>query len=84
MLKGGTQLLSKPQRPVLLIEVQDVRTRPWGYSAREIVHFLSTNGYRWFKPLPGGTLEPIAADAEGHDGNFVAVPAEKAGSLKYL
>jgi hypothetical protein len=80
-LKGGIELLSRRPRPVILLEVQDVRTRTWGYPAREIIQFLSTNGYRWFRPLPGGTLEPIAADAQEYDGNFVAVPEEKVGSL---
>jgi len=81
VLKGGTELLSRPLRPVILIELQDVRTRPWGYPTREIVQFLFTNGYRWFKPLPAGTLEPRAADAQEYDGNFVAIPEEKIGSL---
>jgi FkbM family methyltransferase len=81
VLKGGIELLSRRPRPVILLEVQDVRTREWGYPAREIVQFLSTNGYHWFRPLLGGTLEPIAADAQEYDGNFVAVPEEKVGSL---
>jgi FkbM family methyltransferase len=81
VLKGGIELLGRRPRPVMLIEVQDIRTRPWGYPAREIVHFLSITGYHWFRLLPDGTLKRIAVDAQEYDGNFVAVPEEQLASL---
>ncbi|MGH9758605.1 MAG: hypothetical protein ACRD4M_12775, partial [Candidatus Acidiferrales bacterium] len=73
-------LLSRKPRPVILIEVQDVRTQPWGYPAREIIHFLSDIAYFWFHPLPDGRIEKMDATQERYDGNFLAIPAEHMAS----
>ena len=48
VLKGADLLLNRRPRPVILAEVQDVRTQPWGYRARDIQH-LSHKGYKWFR-----------------------------------
>jgi hypothetical protein len=48
-LKGAPHLLQHSPRPVLLVEVYNVRTEPWGYKAREIVQFMDHSGYRWFR-----------------------------------
>ncbi|MGA8365704.1 MAG: FkbM family methyltransferase [Candidatus Acidiferrales bacterium] len=80
VLKGATELLHRRPRPVILAEVQDIRTRSWGYPAREIIRFLSGVGYIWFRPLPDGGVEEINAALEEYDGNFVAIPAEQAAS----
>ena len=77
VLKGAADLLGRRPRPLILCEVQDIRTRPWGYAAREIIEFLRSRGYRWFAPQPEGRLMPIAADQVEFDGNFVAVPDER-------
>jgi FkbM family methyltransferase len=39
-LHGAMKLLHRKSRPAILAEVQDTRTRPWGYAAREILQFL--------------------------------------------
>jgi FkbM family methyltransferase len=80
VLKGAPELLRRRPRPVILVEVQDIRTRPWGYPAREIILFLSGAGYTWFRPLPDGRLEEIDATLEEYDGNFVAIPIEQAAN----
>jgi FkbM family methyltransferase len=81
VLKGATQLLSRAPRPVILAEVQDVRTKPWGYPAREIIRLLSGTNYVWFRPLPDGRIEELDAAQEAYDGNFVAIPAEQVASV---
>jgi FkbM family methyltransferase len=81
VLKGAAQLLTNQQRPVILAEVQDIRTRPWGYPAREVVRYLSSFNYRWFLPLADGRLERIDAEQKEYDGNFVAIPEEQIASL---
>jgi FkbM family methyltransferase len=81
VLKGAPQLLSGRQRPVILAEVQDVRTAPWQYAAREIIQYLCAAGYDWFRPLQGGKLERIDTERKKYDGNFVAVPNERLESL---
>jgi hypothetical protein len=77
VLKGAAGLLARRPRPCLLCEVQEIRTRPWGYAAREIIEFLRSRGYRWFTPQPEGSLKPVPADQVEFDGNFVAVPDER-------
>jgi FkbM family methyltransferase len=81
VLKGAPQLLMNRPRPAILAEVQDIRTRPWGYPAREIIRYLAAADYRWFRPLPDGGLERIDTELEEYDGNFVAVPEERLASL---
>jgi tRNA (mo5U34)-methyltransferase len=80
-LKGARQLLSRQPRPVILAEVQDIRTAPWGYRAREVVRFLVSANYLWFRPLADGSLEGLDATLEEYDGNFVAIPEERVAAL---
>jgi FkbM family methyltransferase len=81
VLKGAARLLSREPRPVILVEVQDIRTKPWGYAAREVVRYLSSVNYLWFQPLPDGRLGKMDAERTEYDGNFVAVPQERVVSL---
>jgi FkbM family methyltransferase len=76
VLKGAEGLLRRQPRPVILCEVQDIRTQPWGYKAREILDFLSHLEYGWFVPLPDGGLCPFRLTDGDVDGNFVAIPRE--------
>jgi FkbM family methyltransferase len=80
-LRGAPQLLSKKPRPVILVEVQDIRTGPWGYRAREVVRCLVSAKYHWFRPIPDGSLEGLDATLEEYDGNFVAIPEERIAAL---
>ncbi len=77
VLKGGAEFLKQQPRPVVLCEVQEMRTRPWGYPAREIVDFLRTRGFRWYVPSADGKLRPVPLDQMEFDGNFVAIPEER-------
>ncbi len=82
VLKGATELLHRPPRPIILAEVQDIRTRPWGCPARDILSYLSDLDYRWFTPLAGGGAEETNMTQEAYDGNFVAVPVEQIALLQ--
>ena len=84
VLQGARELLLRPPRPVILEEVQDIRTQPWGYRAKETLFYLSELGYEWFEPKPNGQMEKIALDSQNYDGNFVAVPQERIASLSHL
>jgi FkbM family methyltransferase len=79
VLKGALGLLRVAPRPVLLVEVYDIRTQPWGYKGREIVEFLDQLGYRWFELLSDGSIRPIATNLQVYDANLVAIPEERAG-----
>jgi len=83
VLQGAREMLLRSPRPVVLVEVQDLRTQPWGYHAREIILYLSELGYRWFAPKPNGLMEKIPLDNESYDGNFLAIPQESALSMSH-
>jgi FkbM family methyltransferase len=76
VLKGARNLLNSRPRAVILIEAYDIRTRPWGYAARDIVRYLTSLEYHWFCPIPGGKIEELNPDQSEYGGNFVAVPVE--------
>jgi FkbM family methyltransferase len=84
VLEGARELLRGASRPVILAEVQDVRTQPWGYRAREIVEFLCEERYAWFGITQDGGLRPVAIEMDSYDANLVAVPAERVDEVQRL
>ena len=78
VLYGALRLLNRKSRPAMLVEVQDVRTAPWGYAAREILQFLIRLDYQWFAIAAKGALLPINCEQPTYDANLVALPAERA------
>jgi FkbM family methyltransferase len=77
VLRGAEKMLGREPRPVFLAEVQDLRTGPWGYAAKEIIEHLAQRGYKWFAIDAEGWLRELDAGAEKYDGNFVACPEER-------
>jgi FkbM family methyltransferase len=77
VLYGAMKLLRRESRPAILAEVQDIRTQPWGYAAREVIQFLIRMDYRWFAIAAKGTLLPISCDQETYNANLVALPVER-------
>ena len=77
VLYGAMKLLRKESRPAILAEVQDTRTQPWGYAAREIIQFLIRMDYQWFAIAAKGALLPISCDQETYNANLVALPVER-------
>jgi FkbM family methyltransferase len=82
VLAGGKKLLSGSSRPVILVEVCDLRTAVWGYPASEILEHLSEYGYHWFEPMAGGRLCPAVLGRERYDQNFFAIPPERLEQFK--
>lgn len=60
----------------MMIEAYDIRSRPWGYEAREIVEFLAKANYKWFEIGDDGTPSPVEPTRSTYDANLIAVPAE--------
>jgi len=81
-LKGATSLLSAAHRPLILAEIYDIRTRPFGYEAREIVRLLTRLNYRWFTLNEGGTLSSISPDLNSYDANLIAAPSESLNEIQ--
>src|SRR5882672_8888662 len=84
VLEGAGRLLQGPSRPVILTEVQDIRTRAWGYRAREIVDLLLGKNYCWYSLKADGSLQPAATDLDSYDANLVALPTERAESIRKM
>jgi hypothetical protein len=81
VLQGAQRLLESAPRPVILAEVQDIRTQPWGYQASEIIRHLSSKSYKWFSLTADGAVVPLDVCPETFDGNFVACPKESESLL---
>ncbi len=72
ILQGAKRLLMTESSPVMMVEVSDDRTRPWGYSSAAIYDFLAKRGYTWFLVSEDGYLKPYKEGTNFY--NFVAVP----------
>ncbi len=77
VLAGALDLLKSNPRPFILAEVYDIRTLPWGYPAREIVHFLAGMDFVLFTLTPSGGLRRVSLELESYDTNVLAVPLER-------
>jgi FkbM family methyltransferase len=84
VLRGAEKLLERQPRPVIFAEVQDLRTEPWGYPAREIIEHLVQRNYKWFEIDADGGLQPLDVSAAKFDGNFVACPEERIAEVRPL
>lgn len=73
--QGGSRLISN-SKPLILCELADVRTEPWGHRSVKIYQFLVARGYRWFSVMPEGKLRPCSRKEQFHE-NLFAVPKEK-------
>ena len=76
VMKGATGLLSQSSRPVIMAEIDDLRSVPWGYRSAEIYDFIVSKGFRLFEIDSEGKLNPCPRK-ENFDENLVAVPIEK-------
>ncbi len=83
ILHSARQLLSSKIRPLLMCEVEDIRTEPWGYKAIEIYKYLKELGFSWFKVSTSGKLIPLSTE-EFKQGNLIAVPGEKLQAVASL
>lgn len=77
VLQGAGQVISSDRRPVILVEAQDLRTKPWGYPAKDILLFLQAMGYSWYSIRDDGSLLQLDVSKEFFDGNFVAWPSDR-------
>lgn len=81
VLEGASRTLVA-SRPVILAEVQDLRTRPWGYAAREIIDLLGRANYRWYALTAISHLQPMSTALRTYDANLVALPEERAEAIR--
>jgi FkbM family methyltransferase len=82
VFSGANRLLTAMPRPVILAEVSDVRTKQWGYEAKNILSALESLRFTWLAVRPGGMLAPVDTRQSFYDANFLAVPEEKMDALR--
>lgn len=81
IFQGADRLLGKV-RPLIICEVLDISSMPWGYPARDIIGNLRTYDYEWFDILPNGQLLPHCQKNDYPEvKNYLAVPREKLSGL---
>lgn len=83
ILKGAESVLTENFRPLMLCEMEDRRTAPWGYPAREIIDWLARRGFEWFEPTKNGLTRHQKCENYDCDG-LVAVPKERLGEVESL
>jgi hypothetical protein len=81
VLRGAANLLEREPRPVILAEVQDIRTRAWGYKAKDTIEYLANKSYEWFALSENGAITALDTSAQEFDGNFVACPTESKAEI---
>ena len=82
ILRGARGML-EDLRPIILCEVLDWVTGPWGYAARDIVSHLRDRGYAWFDFRSDGMLSLHAPqDVYPEIRNYLAVPLEKIDTVQ--
>jgi FkbM family methyltransferase len=83
VLDGAEELLAKYPRPVILAELADSRTLPWGYSASVIYHSLVAKDYHWFAISQVGKLRACPR-TEQFAANLLAFPDERLAEIDAL
>jgi FkbM family methyltransferase len=81
VLKGGLSVLTGTKRPVWMCELEDGRTRQWGYKARNICEVLAGYEYTWYSITIDGRLR-YQPPREEYNENLVAVPNESIPDLR--
>jgi FkbM family methyltransferase len=82
VFRGAERFLGR-MRPILICELNDQVTRPWGYPARQIACHLQTNGYQWFDIRADGTLLHHRLTTEYPNAvNYLAVPVEAVNRVR--
>lgn len=84
VLKGATTMLSQSLRPVILCEVEDIRTQAWGYKAKEITALLERHGFALYSIDAGGALRRAANSRLLECSDVVAVPPERDHMIRPL
>jgi len=82
VFSGATTLLERVPRPIILAEVSDVRSKPWGHTANDVLCFLDRLNFRWFALRPDGQILPIDRQKAFYNDNFLAIPEERSGDVR--
>ena len=82
ILRGAAGLFNRNSRPIIMIEISDLRSAPWGYCSSAIYKYLSERGYHWFSIGSQGNLQPFPENVSRY--NFIAVPEGNLATIQEL
>jgi hypothetical protein len=85
VLKGGVDSIKKIN-PIIMSEIQDLRTKNWNYKAFEIYQFLKLLNYNWYKITEKGFLKEVSLNKKDNIDyeNLVAIPQDKENTINDL
>jgi FkbM family methyltransferase len=85
LLEGGRAAIIE-NRPIIICELLDWVTQPWGHTARDVAIYLEGFDYQWFEFCEDGMLKPhtVMDSYPNEVRNFLAVPREKTRQLERL
>jgi len=84
VFRGATEVLAR-HRPLIICEVLDWVTRPWGRAAVDTVDYLADRGYEWFEFEEDGRVRPHTRRTEYPEvKNYLAVPRERLSVVDHL
>ncbi|MFA0761035.1 MAG: hypothetical protein HZLCBSQH_001139 [Candidatus Fervidibacterota bacterium] len=84
ILAGAKRLLTTPPRPLLMVELNDAVTQPWGYPARAILDTLLAMDFHAFTATEDGFLVPAPLLERYELLNLIAVPNERLDEVNPL
>jgi len=76
VIEGGHTLWNSPSAPIILLEVNDIRTRAWGYRAASLLTPFQMRGYHMFRPTSQG-LAPHEIQENYSFTNVLLVPENR-------
>jgi FkbM family methyltransferase len=82
IVKGGKKMIMT-NPPLLLMELEDQRSKAWGYKIRDLVQYLQKFGYLLFRITERGYLTKIKKESV-YEGNYFLVPKKSVGKLEHL
>jgi FkbM family methyltransferase len=76
VLRGAKSLLTRDRGTIILCELQDVRSGPWGHKAKDVAALLQDLGFKWHRCDSNGDLIRVPDNFDQFEGNFVAARPE--------
>jgi hypothetical protein len=84
ILAGAKRLLTTPPRPLLMVELNDSVTQPWGYPARAILETLTSYDFCAFIATKEGFLTPAPLLEHYELLNVFVIPKERLNEVRHL
>jgi FkbM family methyltransferase len=84
ILAGAKRLLMTPPRPLLMVELNDAVTQPWGYPARAILETLTSYDFCAFIATKEGFLTPAPLLEHYELLNVFVIPKERLNEVRHL